>query len=361
METQDEDISANADVVENTEVQPSLDDTLRSTLAGLNEQEVESNEARAERLRDERGRFASAQGEVEPAAPQAEVIAPAPEQPATQDDRIPSSLSGAVKNQWGALPPEIRNEFVKRENDFHKGIQQYKQAAEFGSQIYKSIQPYVQTMQSLGVSPVQAIPALFQADDVLRNGNAQQKREMIGKLIQQYQVSFTDEPQQAQQFDPNQIFQQIPGIVDQTISKRIEYMEVERAKQDVETFAKASDKFGLMNDLVYRPDGSSYSPFRQLMYSALEAGIATDLKSAYEIAARAHPKAFELQQAEQRATEEAKRKQAAEDAAKQRVLKVSQARQASSTNVRSRGVPPQVQVSGSMEDTLRSKLREIQG
>lgn len=333
-----------------------MDDTLKSTYASLKEQGVTdevADEGSAERARDERGRFAAKAAQEAAQVEQQQL-----QQPAQQaEEKVPSSLSGAVKNQWGTLSAEVRQEFVKRENDFHKGITQYKQAAEFGSQMYKAVQPYLQTMQQLGVQPTQAIPALLQADHTLRNGSMQEKRELLGRIIQQYGITFTDEQQAQPQIDPNQIFQRIPQLVDQTISQRIEYMEVERAKQEVEAFAKGSDKYGLMTD----PDGSPNAAFRQLMHSAIQSGFANDLPTAYEIAARAHPKSYEQMLAEQQAKKAEDQRKAQEEQLKAQAQKVAQARRSSSVNVKARGALAQVPATGSMEDTIRAKLKELRG
>lgn len=333
-----------------------MDDTLRDTLAGIMER-GEGEDIQSDRVRDERGRFAKAE--------QTETTQPAePVQQAQQtqqpqevgDDVAPSSLSGPIKQQWGTLSPEVRREFKKREDDFHKGIGQYKQAAEFGSTMYKAVQPYMQTIQSLGVTPDRAIGALLQADQTFRNGTMQQKRELLGNIIQQYGISFTDEAPQAPQFEPkqfqDQILRNIPDLVNRTLSEREQAREVERAKQEVDAFSSANDRFGLMNEAS--PDGSP-NPFRQLMMSALTSGQAKDLASAYEIAAYAHPVSRQKLLAEQQA-------KADEDRRKSEAQRIATARRASAMNVRPKGNVPQMPAQGgSMEDTIRDTYQRLRG
>jgi hypothetical protein len=340
---------------------PSMDDTIRETLARINSEPEETQEEKAERLRDERGRFAaqaksedtpsaSAPAKDAPVAVPAEVPA---EQKPVQDAlaQAPSSWNAEAKAAWQALPPQVRQQALKREEDFHKGIEQYRQAANFGTGVYRAIQPHLQQIQDAGATPEVAIATLLKAEQTLRYGSMAQKRDAIGRMIQQYGITF-DDSEPASGMDPQQILSQLPQMVRQTLAQERETWEVQQARNEVETFARAQDKYGLMNDWTQSPDGQPFSPFRELMRSAIQSGLAQDLKSAYEVAARAHPKSFERLTAEQQEAKEKERKE-------REAQRVAQARQASSVNVRPRGVLPAASPKGSMEDTIRGKLREL--
>jgi hypothetical protein len=355
-----------------------MDDTIRETLASINERAEETSEQRADRLRDERGRFAKSQAESDSTGshkPGAEGSTPSPAtQSAPAGDtgstvqtdqgaappaadplaQAPSSWNAEAKAAWQTLPPQVRQQALKREEDFHKGIEQYRQAATFGTGMYRAIQPYQDQLRDAGLTPADALHVLFQAEKVLRYGSMQQKREQIGRMIQQYGVSFDDDGPSATGVDPTQILNQVPQIVQSTLQRERENWEVDRARQEVESFAQSSDKFGLMNDWQQSPDGRQFSPFRELMRSAIQSGLATDLKGAYEVAARAHPKSYERLTAEQQEAREKERKE-------KEAQRVTQARQASSVNVPRRGVLPAVPPKGSMDDTIRAKFRELNG
>ncbi len=342
-----------------------MDDTIRETLARINsgESTEETQEQRADRVRDERGRFAAQAKSDAPDAPSA--LAPAEnapvavpaEVPAAQQPvqdalaQAPSSWNAEAKAAWQALPPQVRQQALKREEDFHKGIEQYRQAANFGSGVYRAIQPHLQQIQDAGATPEVAIATLLKAEQTLRYGSMAQKRDAIGRMIQQYGITF-DDSEPASGMDPQQILSQLPQMVRQTLAQERETWEVQQARNEVETFARSQDKYGLMNDWTQSPDGQPFSPFRELMRSAIQSGLAQDLKSAYEVAARAHPKSFERLNAEQQEAKEKERKE-------REAQRVAQARAASSVNVRPRGVLPAASPKGSMEDTIRGKLREL--
>ncbi len=110
-----------------------------------------------------------------------------PEQP-DPEDRAPSSWKADVAAKWAEVPPEVRAEIQRRETDYHKGIEQYKQFASIGRDIERVIAPHMQTIQQLGVHPMEAIGTLLNADAKLRYGTPEQKSQYFGQLAQEYGI-----------------------------------------------------------------------------------------------------------------------------------------------------------------------------
>ena len=115
----------------------SMDDTIRETLRSLKSQGIEPEatpeapEEAAQRIRDEQGKFKAK--EEAPVVQEAQVTEP--------EIAPPNTWKKDVAAKWNALPPEVRAEVARREADFHKGIEQYRGAAQFAAAMDKAIQP----------------------------------------------------------------------------------------------------------------------------------------------------------------------------------------------------------------------------
>ncbi len=164
---------------------------------------AETPEQKAARQRDEAGRF------VKTAAEQAKDDKAAPTEVPAQDAKparkLPNSWKRELAAVWTkadageALTAEeadmLRDEAIRRESDFHTGIQQYKSAADSAQKFEQAYKPYEATIRQLGVTPDVAAAHLFAVDHKLRYSNPQDKAAMVAQLIQSYGV------------DPNHVFQ----------------------------------------------------------------------------------------------------------------------------------------------------------
>jgi hypothetical protein len=171
----------------------------------------------ADKPRDENGKFAKAADTptatatpgVEPqkqpeAAPAEKQVVPA----VTIDPSIqpPSSYTPEGKAAFAKADPAIQKEILKRESDFHryyKEVEPLKQAASFGQEIYKAIQPFEQTIRSWGVQPAQAIQALFNADHKLTHGSPSEKIQAFAELAKGYGIDLSQGLPEMKPLDPN--------------------------------------------------------------------------------------------------------------------------------------------------------------
>lgn len=163
-----------------------------------------------------------------------------------------------------------------------------------------------------GIAPDQALTGLFEAQKVLE----ERPYEAIQVLARQYGVDLskfaaaTAQTQQAapQTSDPNlnAALQEMRAIKAELEAQKQQTVEAENARvqQSIATFAAD-------------PKHSHFPAVRTAMGALMQAGIANDLPTAYEMACRAHPEvhqAIQAAEAEKRAKSEAeaKRKAAAE-------------------------------------------------
>jgi hypothetical protein len=306
------------------DVPKSMDDTIRDTLRNITKETPETTlETKVE-----------TNLESKPEEIQAE-----PEVPLK---KAPTSWKKEAAEKFNTLPPEVQAEIERREGDIFKGIDQYKQKAQFGAAIETAIAPYAQTLQALNVTPDKAIAELMAADHKLRYGAPHEKQAYFAQLAQSYGIDLgAVQNPEMNQVDPNVLhlqtqLQQLQGYI-----QNQQQTEQQRASQslnsEIEQFS--SD-----------PNHKHFENVRGHMSALLQAGHAQTLQDAYEQAIYANPQTRALVLAEQQA------------AAKAEIAKKAQAaKTAASVNVRSRSALPSSQPIGTMDDTIRATLRRIQG
>lgn len=317
-----------------------MEDTIRETLRSLQDKGAviedppetpATPEEKAERIRDEKGKFAkSAEAPAEPASADAAPVRAAP-----------NTWKKEVAEKWGTLPPEVQAEVERREADFHKGIEQYRSAAQFAQAMERAISPYAATLQSLNITPDKAVSELMAADHRLRYSSQQDKLTYFGQLAQSYGVDLAQLPQHEQQpIDPN------VSALQQQVQQLQGYLQNQHLMSEQQTVAQLNSQLA---QFAADPSHSHFESVRGHMAALLQAGQAKDLEDAYEQAVYANPvtrAAMLQQQAEATKAENAKKAQAAKEAA--------------SVNVRARPSMPVSTPIGSMDDTIRQTLRRLQ-
>ncbi|ABR91435.1 Uncharacterized conserved protein [Janthinobacterium sp. Marseille] len=343
---------ATSEVEEQVTEQPqSMDDTIRDTLRELeargtvpevpDEVIPDAPDDTAQRTRDEKGKFAAKAADATTGQASAPVDQAVTAEPVSQAPNTWRKEAAAV---WPTLPPEARAEIEKREADVHRGIEQYKVAAQFAQTVEKAISPYMQTIQQLGITPDVAIGELMAADHKLRYGQPAEKHAYFAQLAQTYGIDLgavTQHQQEQPRVDPAvmALQQTVQSLVSkiQTQESSVQQQAQESLNSEIQSFAAD-------------PNHSHFETVKPHMIALLQAGQAKDLSDAYEQAVYANPttRASMLQQqVNARLEESTKKAQAAKTAA--------------SVNTRTR---PSMAVSepiGSMDDTIRATLRRLQG
>lgn len=291
----------------------------------------ETTEQRAQRERDEAGRF-KAKEEGAPVAKAPAVAAPAaPDTPAPR--KAPSSWKKDYWEAYGALDPKLADYIAQREEQFASGVSTYKQEAERAKELFDAIAPFQADLQQHGVQPAQWLRQLGGAHQILVRGTPEQKLQAFHKLAQDYRVPIDAllDPNVRQQFMSQQQQQPQPDVRELV---QEQFMAV-RAQTEIEQFAAD-------------PANEHFEAVKETMRQLLAAGLAPDLKSAYEKAVRMDPELFER---EQLRTQEAADKQR-RDAEAARVAKA----RANVSSVRS--ATPAGAMGSSGKKDLRSTLEE---
>lgn len=274
-------------------------------------------EAKAERARDEQGRFAKA--EAKEAEQQAEPV---------KEARRPSSWK---KDYWPLyekldkgepLTPEeskrIADYALQRETEFASGVSTYKSEAEKAKAFYQVIEPYQQRFQQAGISPQEGIARLLHIDNVLRTGTLEQRQDMLGKIAASAGLSLNMQGMpQEQQIDPR--IQNLYQTQQQMASEWQQFMANQRAmaeaqvNREVEQFKATAPHFDAVIDQMAR---------------LLDAGLADDIQSAYKQAVRLRDDLYEADiqaKANEAKQQEIARKQEAAARAKANTVSVKSA------------------------------------
>lgn len=232
---------------------------------------IEPTDDKPARTRDEAGRFTAAELAQQAADKAAEIV------PAVEAKRPPSSWKKEAAAEFDKLPPHVQDEVLRRETDFHKGIEGFKQHADLGRSMERAIQPYMQTIQQLGVAPDQAVGALLRADAMLRNPDPSQRAQYFASLAQQYGIDLGHAAQMPQR-DPYTM----------QLESRLEQIQ---AQQEIFHQSQQQQQREALNSELqaFAATAEHFEAVKEDMAALLQAGRATDLKDAYDKAVYANP------------------------------------------------------------------------
>jgi len=255
-------------------------------------------EQKAERVRDESGKFAKVeqtQPEVQPE-----------EEPVWK--RPPASWKKEYHDAWKTADPRLQEYAFQREEQMRRGVEPLLTKAQFADQMQEVLNPYMNTIQGLGIDAPKAVKALMEADHALRYSNPQEKRQYFARLAQSYGVNLNDVgydlPQQVN-VDPT-----IYALQNELNNVR---GEVQGWKQQQEQQQNQA-LLGEINNFSQKAE--HFEEARPAMIQLLQSGMATDLDDAYEKAIRLNPELFDAVQSGLQAQTDATKRAAANTAAK---------------------------------------------
>lgn len=276
---------------------------------------VEAGEdpAPAKAGRDESGRFTKAE---EPPPPAEEPVWSKP----------PASWKKEYHDYWIKADPKLREYAWQREEQMKRGVEPLLSKAQFADAMNQALEPYLPTIQGLGLKPEQAVAALAQADYTLRNSPPEQKLQYLVNLASSYGVNLSQYLQGQNAQTPQQ--QSVDPLVWQLQNELNNVRgEVMGWKQEQE-MAQNQQLLNEINDFSSKAE--HFEDARPTMIQLLQSGVAETLEEAYEKAIRLDSELFErVQSAKQ-----------AEIAAKQAAQKDRAAKTARAAAVSVRGSTP---------------------
>lgn len=312
-----------------------MEDTIRETYREL-------TGAPTEAVRGPDGRFLRTK--PEPPAPPAELVdgqAPAPVE-AKPWDAAPNTWRKEHAEKFAALPEDVRQEIHRREEDFHKGIGQYRDAAAFGKSVFEDVAPHLEVMRQLGGTPREVLRDVLGAWRTLSTGSPEQKRSTFLQLAQGYGISL-DELYESRANAPS-FAPELQPVLQEVQQLKQQITADQRARHEAEQAERISQAQKFLSD----PSREYIEDVFEDMLALVRAGTAP--QDAYDKAVWANPTTRDKLLAKQDG--ERKKREAAEAAA---------ARKAAAPNVQRRGSPPSAPKAGTMEDTIRETYRQLQG
>lgn len=368
----------------------SIDDTLKATLASINERntdletpETPATPEKPPKARDEAGKFAKVEQAKETAvAPAKDAKAPQIDAtPATADpakeltgragidlNRPPGSWKPAAKAAWDKLDPAVRGEIYRREFDFMDGQAKLIPDAEMGRNLKAIAQPYQAMIDAEGGSIQGALQDYLKTASILRIGSADQKRNALLNIARTFGVDL-GQPQ----IDPNASSQQQQyhsrdPRVDELIS-RFETEDQRRAAEAQQRAAAEKQQADRSVDgWVAEVDdkGQPKRPYLENVLSPMQEKIPSIrsahpewthqqvLQEAYDRSCREDPEVSEVMFQQRLAAEQEKRRE-------DNLQKVESAKRAAGVPSARRGGTPTTPPLGTMDDTLRETYRALQG
>jgi gas vesicle protein len=327
---------------------PSLDDVLNSAFDDIQARDATSDETeKAERLRDESGRFAKT-GETTPTpkvTPEPTITAPAIETPVAIE--APNTWTPAVKAKFATLDPEVQQEIMKREKEVARTLTAHDQDRLFGKSLRDVVSPYMPIINSEGSTPEQAIQSLLNTAYKLRTASPQEKAQLISRLAKDYGADMASiaDTTQAEEIHPvvsqlqNQL-RELQNQIQQREQKEQAFTQ-QNTLQQVETFL-ADPKYPHANDVANE------------IAKLIQSGMASTLQDAYSQAIYLHPevrqKVISAQQTE------TNRKQIEEVKAK-----AESAKRTAAVNLRGKPSLPAKVAPGTIQQTLEDTFDRVMG
>ena len=230
---------------------------------------------KADRARDEAGRFAAAKAEaqeveVEVKEKPATEAPPAQQQvePATNErpTLAPNTWSTAAKAAWVNADPVLKAEISKREADVHREFTRQDGERNLGKQFRQVIEPHAAMIQQDGGNPVKGFQNYLETARILRGNDAQMKATLVRQMCQQFNIDLNAQPV-AQNYQQAYTPPQQPAIDRQQLEAEIRGNLTLQAKID----AFAAD-----------PKNEHFEAVKPAMVALLSGGMASNLEEAYE-------------------------------------------------------------------------------
>jgi hypothetical protein len=256
----------------------------------------------------------------------------------------PSTWRKEAVDGWDTLPLKVREEVLKREEDFFKGIEIYKEDAQVGKGFKSLLQPYMPILEQHGVDPVRQVDTLLRAHIALSTAPLESRVEMFHHLANEYGIDASN-LDMMQGIDPgiSSLQQELKELKSKLVERENQEIGVKRAtlQSELETFA---------ND----PNNPYFEEVASDIAALLRSKVATNLPDAYSKAVWANPATRAKEQARIQTSQQLEAKRLAQEKAKQ-----AQLASAATLHTRNKTASARGTTIGTMDDTLAETMRAI--
>ena len=290
-------------------------------------------------------------GQEDPSPTPGQSLTDAENSQQVQDTGAPKTWTKEALESWATIPPRAKQEILKREEDFLKGITQYKDRAEIGDRYDKVVEPYKPILQAENIDPVQMFQSFAANHYILSRGTEAQKLELAANMIAGYNIDF------------NKLISFVGDHIIEPADPRVAALEAEvrelrkghesRQQQDM---TAATER--LSAEITAFAQDPAHPYFNELVddiSKLFETGQATNLQEAYDKAV--YLNSTTRQKEIDRLTAEKSNSATAEEQARRDKIAKSTAADLSLDPKSKNGTVP----IGSIDDTLAETMARIQG
>jgi hypothetical protein len=266
---------------ENTPATPETEELDRREILAQQFEAAEQGEDVAP-VRDDQGRFAPKKAQQEEEAPEPE------EEPVWS--KPPASWKKDYHEVWMSADPKMREYAWQREEQMKRGVEPLLSKAQFADAMQEALEPYMDTIRGLGISPDKAVAALAQADYTLRNSPPDQKLQYFMQLAQSYGINLGQAQAQPQQsIDP--MVYQLQNELNRVRGEVMGWKQQQEMAQNQQLLNEIND---------FSAKAEHFEEARPTMIQLLQSGVAETLEDAYDKAIRLDSALFDrVQQARQ--------------------------------------------------------------
>lgn len=239
---------------------------------------------------------------------------------------------------------------LKREEDFFRGIEQYKGAASIGNALQQALAPYLPVMNQYGINPMQQISGLMQAHFTLATGSKEQKAALYAKIGRDYGIEVAA-PTPEGYVDPE--VQSLRAEIEALKSNQSQdhARRVQQVRQTIESEVEAFSK---------DPANIYFEDVIADVTRLMQSGVVSTLKEAYDKAIWTNPTVREKEIARIQADAEKRRETERKEAEAKAAAKAEAARKATAANVRTTAKSGSATAPlGSIDDTLNEAYAKL--
>lgn len=103
-------------------------------------------------------------------------------------DKAPVSWKPGIREHWGKLPKEVKDEIRRREQEIDKGLHQAAGFRRVANEYFNVVKPFEQLIRAQNSTPAQAITNLMQTAARLTMGTKSQKAQVVMEIMKNYDV-----------------------------------------------------------------------------------------------------------------------------------------------------------------------------
>lgn len=301
---------------------------------------AETEETKAQRERDEKGRFTAKakelaedegtpKGTTEAKAASAEVPTP---DPAVRPIEPPAHFTAEQKAEFAKLAPEAKNYVSQiekaREAEYTRRSQEHAEFKRNAEPLLQAVQPFDQYLRQIapqvGQSPAQMISSILATEYRLRNAPPVERYQAFAQLAQSYGIDLANfaSGQIPAQHQPTQQPYTDPRILNDLEATKRALAEIQREReataytQQINAFASEKDEQG-------QPKYPYFEKVRHVMASIIQSGQADNLSDAYKLSVEPMRELIDKEIAAKKSAVEAEQKAALEKAKKAAPVKTS--------------------------------------